>query len=327
MNSTAQRPIFLGGEHRSGTTLLSLMLNAHPDLVMGPEIDFLEPPDLGAHILRCYDLLCQNDPAVKGEGVQTADPQWQKGVQFIRQCQRFGLEPDNLMALICDCRQALGNDPASFAERCLLMDAIGQVKCRGAQKWGLKIQHNIVLLEQFLEFWPQAVFIHLIRDGRDVAASHIRSPWDWAYRSIEAAAMGWSSIVCHPVLRPSSHLIEMKYEDLLLDTKACLADLLKKLALPWDDGVLHYWEKEQPLLAQPFNHPSAEAVRHPPHQKAISRYQQDLSAEEIAIFEKIAGTALQRYGYPSQIISPTLTSRVGKGFEENETAKRRNDFC
>ncbi|MBL7792288.1 MAG: sulfotransferase [Saprospiraceae bacterium] len=326
MNNTGQQVIFLGGDHRSGTTLLSLMLNAHSDLVMGPEIDFLEPANLGVYILKCGDLLRQDHPDVRGTGVNTADPQWQKGIQFIRQCQRFGLGLENLMLLVDDCRQSLGKDPVSFAERCFLIDAIGRFKGRDTQKWGLKIQRNIVLLEQFLDVWPQAVFIHLIRDGRDVAASHIRSTWDWAYRSIEAAAMGWASIVCHPVLEPSPHLIELKYEDLLLDTKACLADLLKKLALPWDHGVLHYWEKEQPLLAQPFNHPSAEAVRHPPHQKAISRYQQDLSAEEIAIFEKIAGTALQRYGYPRQIISPTLTNRVEKEFEKNETAKRRDDF-
>ncbi|HMQ46409.1 MAG TPA: sulfotransferase [Saprospiraceae bacterium] len=301
MSSTAKNPIFLGGDHRSGTTLLSLMLNAHPELVMGPEIDFLEPSDLGAHVLKCGELLQQDDPAVRGEGVLTADPQWHKGVQFIRQCQRFGLSIESLMTLVDSCRQSLGKEPESFAERCVLMDAIGRFQGRKVLKWGLKIQRNIVLLDQFLEVWPQAVFIHVIRDGRDVAASHVRSQWDWAYRSIEEAARGWISIVGHVALQANAQLIEVKYEDLLRNTKGCLADLLEKLSLPWDDSVLHYWEKEQPLLARPFNHPSAAAVRHPPYQKAIGRYKQHLSQEEIARFEKIAASALRQYGYTHHI--------------------------
>lgn len=54
-------PVLLGGENRSGTTLLSVVLDSHADLVVGPEIDFLEPPDLGPHILGATDLLAAND--------------------------------------------------------------------------------------------------------------------------------------------------------------------------------------------------------------------------------------------------------------------------
>ncbi|XSC42237.1 sulfotransferase [Bradyrhizobium sp. RDT10] len=59
-------PVLLGGDNRSGTTLLSVVLDSHPDLVIGPEIDFLEPPNLGPHILRAIDLLDARDPKVTG---------------------------------------------------------------------------------------------------------------------------------------------------------------------------------------------------------------------------------------------------------------------
>ncbi|MEJ2210636.1 MAG: sulfotransferase, partial [Anaerolineae bacterium] len=38
---TAQRPIFIVGVHRSGTTLLRFMLNSHPRLYIPPESDFI----------------------------------------------------------------------------------------------------------------------------------------------------------------------------------------------------------------------------------------------------------------------------------------------
>ncbi len=68
--------VLLGGENRSGTTLLSEVLDSHPDLVVGPELDFTEPPDLGSHILRACELLALADPRVLGPGTDTAVPLW-----------------------------------------------------------------------------------------------------------------------------------------------------------------------------------------------------------------------------------------------------------
>src|SRR5436309_3410290 len=55
-------PVFIGGENRSGTTLLCVILDSHPALVCGPELDFLDPENLGPHVLACCDLLAAADP-------------------------------------------------------------------------------------------------------------------------------------------------------------------------------------------------------------------------------------------------------------------------
>lgn len=69
-------PVLLGGENRSGTTLFSVVLDSHPDLVVGPELDFVEPPDLGPHIVEACELLLASDKRVLGPGTDTADPFW-----------------------------------------------------------------------------------------------------------------------------------------------------------------------------------------------------------------------------------------------------------
>lgn len=96
----ASAPIFVGGDHRSGTTLLSVVLDSHPSVVCGPELDFLEPEDLGPHVLACIGMLVESDPRVLGRGVETADPQWRLGVQFVKQCHRFGITPETLRGLV-----------------------------------------------------------------------------------------------------------------------------------------------------------------------------------------------------------------------------------
>jgi hypothetical protein len=54
-------PILIGGENRSGTTLASVVLDSHPDLVVGPELDFVEPENLGPYVLESCDLLLAGD--------------------------------------------------------------------------------------------------------------------------------------------------------------------------------------------------------------------------------------------------------------------------
>ncbi|WP_208640020.1 sulfotransferase [Lonsdalea britannica] len=67
-------PVLLGGENRSGTTLLSVILDSHPDLVVGPELDFTEPVNLGPHILAVCDYLDANEHLLVGATKETFAP-------------------------------------------------------------------------------------------------------------------------------------------------------------------------------------------------------------------------------------------------------------
>ena len=51
-DASTSAPIFVGGEHRSGATLLAAILDSHARIVFGLELDFLEPADLGPHLLN-----------------------------------------------------------------------------------------------------------------------------------------------------------------------------------------------------------------------------------------------------------------------------------
>lgn len=293
-------PVFIGGENRSGTTLLCVILDSHPALVCGPELDFLEPENLGPHVLACCEMLASGDPRVRGTGVETADPRWRPGVQFVKQCHRFGVEPEQLRNLVVSQMAATGGSIDSFEERCLLIEALGEWRRtgQGARRWGIKIQRLILQGDGFARSWPEAQFVHIIRDGRDVAASHLRSGRPWAYRSVGEAAAGWLSVVDGVRSAvPPRQLFELRYEDLVADVASTVDPLLKFLRLPWDDAVLRHGELPHSLFDHPHAHPSATAARDRVHASSVGQYRSLLSSTQRAEFERLARESLVRLGY------------------------------
>ncbi|MGW0711926.1 sulfotransferase family protein [Streptomyces sp. NPDC002643] len=296
----ASDPVLLGGENRSGTTLLSVVLDSHPDLVVGPEIDFTEPIDLGPHILDVCALMDRDDPRVSGRTKETIHPDWYDGMHFVVQCERFGLTRDDLRALVTARLADRGTDLSALADRCRLIDDIGRLRCvrAGAARWGLKLQRRIQDIATYAEIWPRAHFIHIVRDGRDLAASHLRTVPDWGYRTVAEAAHGWLDVVTRPRrTAPEGRYLEVRYEDLVTRPRDTAGRMLYHLGLPWDEAVLRHAEHEHALFDKPWFHPAAEAAGKPVHSGRTGRYLKDLTAGEIEEFERIAGSELRRLGY------------------------------
>ncbi|KPH97997.1 hypothetical protein OK074_0755 [Actinobacteria bacterium OK074] len=297
----ASDPVLLGGENRSGTTLLSIVLDSHPALVVGPEIDFTEPPDLGPHVLEVCDLLDRGDARVSGTTKETIDPQWYDGVHFAVQCERSGLSRADLRALVGALMAERGTDLCDPEDRCRLVDAIGELRRTqtGAGRWGLKLQRKIQDIGAYAAVWPRARFIHIVRDGRDLAASHLKTVPDWGYRTVAEAAHGWLDVVTRPRRdAPDGRYLEVRYEDLVTRPRETAERMLDHLGLPWDEAVLRHAEHEHALFNKPWGHPAAEAAGKPLYTGRNGRYLQDLTPGEIREFERIAGAELERLGYP-----------------------------
>lgn len=301
MIETAQSaPVLLGGENRSGTTLLSVVLDSHPDLTVAPEIDFLEPVNLGPHVLEACRLLKARDERVLGPGTSTADPFWYDGAHFVKQCDRSGISISDLETILRRLMARFDSNLSSFDERCHVVDALGSrlQAANGAMRWGLKLQRKITRIDRFAAFWPNAHFVHIIRDGRDLAASHLRTVPDWGYGTVARAAEEWKNIVEPPAaLAPEGRYLEVRYEDLVAAPANVLRRITTFLGLAWSDQVLRHDTVSHALLETPWGHPAADAVSKPITTNAIGRYVNDLAPVDIAEFEAIAGAALRRFGY------------------------------
>lgn len=295
------RPIFIGGDGRSGTTLLNVVLDSHPLLAVGPELHFAGPVNLGPYILHCCDLIERKDPRTIGKAL-AENPDIKPGVQCVRRIQRAGFEIDDLKRLIPEAMQRTKSDLESFADRSVLVDLLGRLACErdGKSRYGFKIMREIRNVAKYAEVWPEAQFVHIIRDGRDVAASQMLEHGSWGYGDIEIAAKGWVSVIEEArasALGLSYH--EIRYEDLVQDPEPALRALLSFLDVPWHDAVLRHEQEDHAFFHTHVRHPSRDAAKKPINTQAVGRFRNDLTPEQIAGFEAIALPKLRELGYPT----------------------------
>lgn len=190
-----ERPIFIVGCQRSGTTLLRLMLDSHPRISCGPETRFLAPL------------------------ARVTEEQW-------RRLANFGFPEEYWHTAIARFFDGIQSD---YAHQ------------RGKARWADKTPRYALELPRLDRLFPQCQVIHVLRDGRDVVASH-RARWGW--RAAARAVEKWPRYVrearaAGADLGPERYL-EVRYERLVAEPEVTLREILEFLGEPWDEAVMHH---------------------------------------------------------------------------------------
>lgn len=261
--TTLEAPVFIGGAGRSGTTLLRVMLDAHPSLAGGPE--FKTTTDLA----RLYATMR------KDEGILGA--------------YRLG---DGALERVF--RQFLSGLFAPF------------LAAHGARRLVEKTPHNILYLPELASICPDARFLHVVRDGRDVASSLVTMDWRGSdgrkvsyVTDIDHAFRYWTAVVAKGITDAQSPALRervwtVRYEDLVREPESTLRAVLSFLGEPWSDSVLRYREIDR--SNEPLED-SSKQVREPLSTASIGRWRQTASAADRALFARVGGELLRALGY------------------------------
>ncbi|TFG71875.1 MAG: sulfotransferase [Solirubrobacterales bacterium] len=280
---------FIVGVTRSGTTLLRLMLDAHPDLAIPPETHFV--PQL-IKTTKKGGASCE-----EAHGVVTGHRQWgdfdlDSGELLRRYCALDRIDPESTVRTFFEL----------YAER------------EGKPRWGDKTPNYVKRMRQIQRTIPEARFIHMIRDGRDAALSRFKRllkeppPMDtvaerWV-KKIEGARADGEHL---------DHYLEVQYENLVRDTESELIRVSEFLELPWDPTILRYYERAEERLAEmvrdlpgeegkptrPADH-RREAhllTSKPPDPSRLARWKEDMDPKQNEIFESVAGDLLAELDY------------------------------
>jgi hypothetical protein len=274
---------FIVGCGRSGTTLLRMMLDSHPLVAIPPETDFL--PELFGADLRT--------PAAFMDRLRAhwrlADLHIETAVLAERVAR---LQPFD----VADAVRALY---ALYAEKF------------GKPRFGDKTPFYSGHLETIAGNLPEARFLHMIRDGRDVAASMIPL---W-FGPDNGAEMGhhWRSTIEEIRSHPDLPVLEVRYEALVTDTEATMGRVLDFCELPWDDAVLRFHERAQGRVSEvttdamspdgrllaPVHrrHEIHRLLAERPKAERIGAWMNELSADDLDGFLEVAGDLMAELGY------------------------------
>lgn len=200
---------FLVGAERSGTTMLRLMLSHHPRLTWLAEteyvVDFVPAPGSWPSV----DEFLRNADLVRG---------------FNEFARNMGLTFDRSL------------------EYPLLVDSIlGQIQDQDETSLiGATIHRHF---DRLVSLWPRARYVHLVRDGRDVARSRIGmgwagNVWTGAYDWVEKETQ-WEAVRS---ALPADHVYDVSYEPLVTEPERTLSGVCEFLGVDYDSEMLAYPE-------------------------------------------------------------------------------------
>jgi hypothetical protein len=120
---------------------------------------------------------------------------------------------------------------------------------RGKTRWADKTPLYAGHLDYLNALFPEALFINVVRDGRDVARSHRDT---WGYMSGLRAIEKWPRYIrmgeeFAPKVGPDRYL-EVRYEQLVADTEKQMRQVLEFVGEPWDDAVLHHTDHSHDVM-------------------------------------------------------------------------------
>ncbi len=198
---TALQPFFIIGAGRSGTTLLRRILAAHPDLAIPPESQG-KIPNLVKKFYR-YRGLDWPDLVNVSLGEFAAFPTfhfWQLDLEPVR---------TSLLSL-----------PQAERSLAAIVDGIYggflQQNAPQATRWGDKSPFNTLRLKWIERLFPKAVYLHMLRDGRDVVSSYVKAG---LFDTAQAAAWRWRHSVqaarAHQRRVEDARFLVVRYEELV----------------------------------------------------------------------------------------------------------------
>jgi hypothetical protein len=169
---------------------------------------------------------------------------------------------------------------------------------KGKPRWGDKTPRYRYFIPQLHRVFPDAKFIHVLRDGRDTALSAWRAPFGpktWAaavYDWRDSVRSAWNGQRC----LPRESLLEVRYEDLLVNPAAVLTRVCSFLQEEYHPAMLQFSEVASKEV------PAWEAGWHAKLQKPLDagntqKWKADLSPEQLVLFERVAGKELMAAGY------------------------------
>jgi hypothetical protein len=300
-------PVQMIGTQRSGSNLLRLMLNQLKG-VSAPH-----PPHIMERLM----------PLLSAYGDLNVPANFEQLIEDV--CTLVQTNPVPWTGVVLN--------PKEISARCVtptlpeITRVVYELKAEseGAHIWMCKSMSNIRYVKELEKYNPNPTYLHLFRDGRDVALSFKKAIV--GEKHIYHIARQWkqeqdASVDLYDELG-ADRVFQLRYEDLLLNPQGSLNRLCEFLGIEYSEEVMSYHESAESketadsgLMWQNVVKPVLSDNHH--------KYLKELDQTDIRIFERIAGDTLEKLGYELQFekdLSPFSQEEIAQFSEINDQFK------
>lgn len=177
----------------------------------------------------------------------------------------------------------------------------------GKRRWADKTALTILVFGQLAQLFPAAQFIHLVRDGRDLAASLLERRWRTPSgalfdqcASLAGAARYWASIATlglqteeDPAL--AGRVLRVRYEDICERPEEALRGVCRFLGEDFDPQIMKLERRTESLAGMELE--TADRLRRPINARAVGRWRRDLRPADAAAIRSAYAPIFDKLGY------------------------------
>ena len=272
-------PFFIIGSGRSGNTLLRSILSGNSDISIPPESYRIPFAIKKFHIFNNRDW-------------EDIVPQVLKEFEDCKEFYTWEIDITDVqkrLENIADSKKTLSN---IFDE---LFCTYTEKHSPGSKIWGDKTPMNTLYLDWVGTVFPRSKFIHIIRDGRDVASSYLKMD---RYDTILEAANRWiNSIELAQSFgsKIKENYMEIRYEELVTKPEDVIKYTCDFLDIDYDSKMLDHTKQVKKLGDTDKEHHSN--LSKPISSDSVGKWRNNLSESDQESITKLLHKHLQRLGY------------------------------
>ncbi len=283
------------GRPRSGTTLLSTLFDAHPNVKIPPEFPILLPLYQKFRKVRVWD---------EQRIVDFVDFIFRHNLFIHRSLENFKLDREAFRAELMTLagRGTLQDFLKKVNEQCFSIFPKEEILCIGD-----KNPVYSIYTPRFMKIFPDARFVCIIRDYRDnfvsmkkLADLRLEAPilalqvWRWRYVA---------RLFLRCARREPGRFRIIRYEDLVTGKEKVIGELCEFLGLPFDPAVFNFHEKKEETF-RAYDNPLVErfhgSLMNPVNTGRMEQWKKEMTQEEVRIADQVAGRYADLFRYERQ---------------------------
>ncbi len=288
--------IFVCGLSRSGTTLLATIFDAHSKVAMGYELIPGVLPNATTSLMLMRKA--RDTGALSERECSRVLKKWgyKELALFVSRCHRAGLDFDGINEVFAWARKEQRGRISTVYDRLRVAHkAAYEMKCRqNAEYYGFKLNTGSVRYAHKL--FPGSYLVYIVRDPRDVIASHIERKF---LRTVEEISRSWVRALATFEAFRTTHRGRgaiVRYEDLVHSPRESIESFFAILPLGFEDGLLDYQSSKASVLQT--HHPNLEGLKKGFSAARIGRWQGELDPKAVTGIESICSEWMCRFHYP-----------------------------